>query len=954
MKMFENPKLLSENRLSPRAWYIPYHDLDSAILGERSGSRYCEDLTGEWDFYYYPSYADDSDMVDPRAALSALPEFKDRIKVPSAWQLSGYGKPQYTNVRYPFPHDPPYVPDENPLGIYRRSYSYTRDGRERHIVFEGVDSCFFLYVNKSYVGFSKGSHMQSEFDLTPFLTEGENEIVVKVLKWCDGSYLEDQDMFRLSGIFREVYMLSRTRGARRDFKLSITRDSISADAEDYRFYYDGKEVERPTKRWTAETPEVYTLVIHEGEEYIPFTVGMRDVGFSERSELLINGQPVKLRGVNYHETDCHGGHTVEDFKADLSLMKELNVNCIRTSHYPPHPRFIELCERMGFYVMCEADIETHGQHYLDPNVRIGYNDREDDERYLCCNPEWEDAFVERAVRMYHRDKNRASVIFWSLGNESGFGPNHRAMSKKLRELDGSRPIHYERACMFGSPKETVDVVSRMYTSYERLDEEDMTRPFFLCEYSHAMGNGPGDVEDYMKEFYAHDNFIGGCIWEWKDHSLLDGGDLKYGGDFGDRVNDGNFCCDGIIFGDRGLKSGSYYVKNAYRGFDTRLEGESLTLINRYDFTNLSEYTLRLEYERDGETVLKEDLRVELAPHESLVLDLRESFKGAFKKEASLGQHLSVRLLDGESERGVTQHEIATRVATKRETATDLKLSRSGRYLSVSEGKNKYLIDAHTSAIADINGFFEAPSVLDVWRAPTDNERKIRFEWGIIYKEQNILSKQLNCLVTKIYEAKLLEDGISFIGALHPTSYPKLFGFELTYRFYKDEIAVSLSGEITELCSYLPRLGFTFRLKPEFEDFSYYAGGPHGCYIDMASHSPVGRYRSSAAAEYERYAMPQEHGNHNRARALDFDRGISFYSERDFEFNVSHFDAETLTKAAHAADLKESGALAPDGSIVCRIDYKDSGIGSASCGPNLATKYRLTPGKVDFSFSIKLK
>lgn len=945
MNVFENPAFLSENRLPARSWYIPYDTLEGALSDNPSRSAYYTDLTGEWDFKYFTSYLEDEDMKrDPRSALTEKYVRWDKIPVPSSWQMFGYDSPQYTNVKYPIPHDPPYVPNENPLGIYRKTVSYTDLGRDTHIVFEGVDSCLFLYVNSAYVGYSQGSHMQSEFDITPYLTEGDNEITVKVLKWCDGTYLEDQDMFRLSGIFREVYLLSRAKGCARDFKIDITRSSLRVGAEHYRIYDGDKEIDSPTRTWSAEDPYVYTVLIENGDEYIPFTVGMRDVAFSEKNELLINGSPVKLRGVNYHETDPFGGHRVDDFKADLTLMKELNINCIRTSHYPPHPTFISLCEKMGFYLIVEADIETHGQIYLGATGQsAGYNTALDDERWFCCNPDWKAAFVERAERMYERDKNRASAIIWSLGNESGYGPNHTAMSKWLREHDGTRPIHYERACVFGSPSDTVDFVSRMYTSYSKLKDEDMSRPFFLCEYSHAMGNGPGDVEDYWREFYAHDNFIGGCIWEWKDHSIMKDGAMCYGGDFGDVINDGNFCCDGVIFADRKLKSGSYYVKNAYRGFDTELSANTLRVINRFDFTSLKDYTLKIDIECDGKVVKSDDYHLDLAPHAEtgITLDIPELC-------AVLGAHVNVSLIDKNGRvNGVKQHKIDTRVVPNPKKPAKIAVSESGRYMSVTEGKNTYKFDICTGMIADVNGKMITTSVLDVWRAPTDNERKVKYEWGIVSVDQNVSSKQLNLVVTKIYERSFGDNSLTLRGCLSPTSYEALFPFTLTYLFYENEIEVKLEGEITEMGSYLPRLGFTFKLTPDHESFRYYAGGPHSCYIDMQAHAPVGMYESHVDAEYEPYALPQEHGNHDRARLLDFG-GIEFHSDSDFEFAVSRYDAYALTAAKHTTDL------VADKGIVCRIDYKDSGIGSASCGPALGAKYRLGPGKVDFAFSIRVK
>ncbi len=930
MHIFENQNILEENRLAPRAWYIPYDTAEKALRGDPEASAFFKKLNGEWDFRYFESYA-----------LEAEPPW-EKIPVPSNWQMHGYGAPQYVNSRYPIPFNPPYVPDDTPMGVYRRTFRLDGEWMERetNIVFEGVDSCMFLYVNDTYIGYSQGSRMQAEFDISCHVHKGENTVTVKVLQWCDGTYLEDQDMIRMSGIFRDVYLLSRDKKGRRDFKVSTNTGGITVDAEKFTVYYDGKPVGKPSLLWTAETPHVYTVVIENGSEFIPFTVGMRTVSFSPIGELLINGKPVKLRGVNYHETDPKTGHYVEDFTRDLLLMKKLNINCIRTSHYPPHPRFLDLCEKMGFYVIDEADLETHGNTYHTPQKQ-SYNTTLGEEGWLCCDKTWEKAFLDRAERMYERDKNHSCIIFWSLGNESGYGENHIAMSRWLKERDGSRPIHYAGAYTFDNPPEVVDMVSRMYIPVNELEQFVGTRPFFLCEYAHAMGNGPGDLEDYWEKFYEYDNFIGGCIWEWCDHAVLKDGVMQYGGDFGERVHDLNFCCDGLFFADRTWKTGGYAAKLAHRGFDSALDGNMLTIINRYDFINLDAFTFRFCLEKDGEAIKEWEETVSVIPHESvdLPLEIPEI------KACRLGTFLSVSLYDGEEELAFMQHKLPVEIRSCSYEMPEISMEKKGTYIFIKEGGNTYTFDTHHGQLCRLNDAFTGAPLLDVWRAPTDNERSIKYNWGVICVPQGGISNQYNCMQTKIFSCVAEENRITVQGTLSAMSMKPIFPFTCTYTFVRNGVEIHLTGMLSESVTYLPRLGFTFRLPNEKNTFSYFGGGPHACYVDMHRHTKVGFFESTAENEYENYPMPQEHGNHNRARELWFD-GIGFESDTDFEFNVSRYSAEMLTAAMHPDELTK------EDEVLVRIDYKDSGIGSGSCGAPLQDKYKLKAGKVDFHFCIR--
>ena len=936
MNIFENESVLQENRMAPRAWYIPYDTKEKALAGKKEASAYYKNLNGTWQFRYYESYAAEEGT-----------EWTD-MPVPSCWQMHGYDYLQYTNVMYPIPFDPPYVPADNPMGVYRRNFELSEEWAERetNIVFEGVDSCFFLYVNESYVGYSQGSHMQAEFNLQPYVKQGENTLTVKVLKWCDGSYLEDQDMIRMSGIFRDVYLLSRGKNAQRDFRITADSKHISVDAEAYENYFGTEKTDCPDKLWTAETPNVYTLIVENGDEYIPFTVGMRDIAVSDKGELLINERPVKLRGINYHETNPHTGHHVENFERDIVLMKKLNINCIRFSHYPPHPHMLELCDRYGFYVVDEADIETHGQILLNvgnDKKDIRYNTDIHDESWLCCNPKWEKAFLERAKRMYERDKNHASVIMWSLGNESGFGVNHIAMSQYLRSVDSSRLIHYERAEQMEDPPEVVDVISRMYANVERLEEFEGKRPFFLCEYSHAMGNGPGDVGDYWEKIYRTDNFIGGCIWEWCDHAVWKNGAMRYGGDFGEKFHDMNFCCDGLVSADRELKAGSLAVKEVYAGFDSEYRDGKVFITNRYDFFNLDHFSFCFRVVCDGEETERVVRWIDAAPHTTVSVDLDFAIPASCK----YGAYLFVSMHKDDEVLAERQHKLPTVIQPiVTEAAQVMMTQRSHTVVEVREGNNIYLFDTLHGCLRQMNGLLKAPVVLDVWRAPIDNERRMKHLLGVLEKEPRSYSCHNNCMTTKVYRCECREDKIVVEGSLAAFSVPPLFHFTCTYTFVKDGIRVELFGKIREGVDYVQRLGFTFALSAENTEFSYYGGGPGECYADLCQHAPVGLYHSTAEAEYVPYVMPQEHGNHNRITRLWLD-GMHFASDKAFECNVSRYSAEMLTKAMHTDELVQSE------NMLVRIDYKDSGIGSASCGGPLREKYTLKSGEVKFDFLIQM-
>ncbi len=942
MRHYENPKVFCENRLSQRAYYIPYESLEKALLGNRRDSAYYRLLNGDWDFTFYER---DFDLPED---LSQVP-FSKTIPVPSCWQNHGYEKPGYTNIHYPYPVDPPYVPDENPCGIYRTRFALDESwsGRDTHIVFEGVCSCVYLYVNGQYVGFSQGSHLQAEFDLTPYVHSGENTLLCKVLKWCVGSYMEDQDFFRYNGIFRDVYLLSREKNSLHDIEIKADCKTITCSAPEYAVYNaEGQKDDlRNPVLWNAEKPYLYTLVVKTATEYIPFRVGMREIAISDQGQLLINGQSVILKGVNHHDTHPLTGYTMtdEDIRKDLLLMKQLNINCIRTSHYPPTPEFICMCNELGFYVVDECDNESHGfcfrssKNYKDFNGYDGENPI-----WPCTDPDWLDMHIDRMERTVERDKNHCCVIFWSMGNEAAYGPNIEAMLRWTKDRDPSRMTHYER-CMALDDACPVDIRSRMYPTVAKLielAERDDPRPIYLCEYSHAMGNGPGDVAQYMDVFRNYPKAIGGCIWEWADHVAIENGVQKYGGDFGELTHDGNFCCDGLVFSDRSFKPGSLNAKEVYAPFYASFDGKQLTVTNEYDFTDFSERQLILSLTCDGQLLLSKILNLSLAPHETTVISVDEQF--TLPESCDYGCYISITLMDGENQIGSKQFELTVKRNSISRGKPLTALTESRTHI-VAEGENfRYCFSklyGHFDSIV-IGGEEQlfGPMRWSVWRAPTDNDASYKGSWMI---------QRFHITCTKIYEIALDGNCITVKGSLAGLSRMPYLHYTQSLRFYEGG-AVDIRIEVQKaenIIDYLPRFGMEFAMPKENAAFDYIGCGPKHCYRDMHAHAPAGLYHSDAKQEYVNYVRPQEQGNHYDVRRLTLGGKLQFRSTGSFECQVSRYSTEMLTEAQHTNEL------IADGLTHVRVDYKVSGIGSGSCGPALDPIFQIT--EKEFAFDITM-
>lgn len=994
MTFHEDPELLHVNAEPDRNYYVPFPQGEDAFASRIASTR-LELLNGEWDFAYYDSFADmPTDAVD-------LPKEK-KIPVPSCIQMYGYDRCQYLNVSYPFPYDPPYVPNDNPVAIYERKYEYTPDGMERYLVFEGVDSCFYLIVNNQLFGYSQVSHAMSEFRITAALHEGENRIAVVVLKWCDGTYLEDQDKLRFTGIFRDVYMLKRPKEHIESYRIQTTLDDNLANAfvhmeitgckasvrvtdDEGTEIYKGDtdedgfvdfEVAEP-KLWNAEIPYLYRAEITANGETIGENVGIREITIKD-GVFMINHRPVKLRGVNRHEANPKTGAVVgiEDMKRDLFLMKRCNINCIRTSHYPDAPEFYKLCDRYGFYVVDEADLEAHGSEIAGQIYGQSWDHRK--VSLTTDNPIFANAILDREMKLVKRDINRPCVILWSMGNEAGFGRILNDVAKMIKATDVSRPLHYEAVIhsLDGTPDSEMDVVSYMYPEtsdmYKYVSAESVKRPYFMCEYSHSMGNSNGDLADYWRMIYSNEHFMGGCVWEWCDHSVEDPKRAKpedendaddteaphycYGGDFGDEPNDGNFCIDGLTYPDRTPHTGLMELKQCYQPLAVTAGEEpgTFVLTNRLAFASLEDlYSVSYELKDNGTLLLESPLEIRLPAGESTIFRLPEP-------SVTRGKDLRIRFMvaarettdywDKDSEIGFVQ------VAMDSDTRHFMPELLSGRkFLNLEEMPLVYRIttkdtvfllrkkDAMLISVKhNDRELFEKPMELDFYRAPIDNDgQMVRAwkEWG--YDKP----------CCRLSSLRLIEPGNELIfkadlayGA--PSRIP-FVRVQLEYRFEPNgEWNVSARFHKSEGSPFLPRVGFRMFLPKDFEDFDYYGYGPIESYIDKHLASYVDWHHSTVSSNHEDYIRPQENSSHYGVHQAAVGNGslrLSVISDSDFSVNASHYTREELASKKHNYELVQSEMT------ILNTDAFMSGIGSASCGPKLDPIYQCNDDDIDCSF-----
>lgn len=1154
---YENLHILHENTMPDRNYYIPAEKAYSTPLDARDHSDRVQFLNGTWKFRYYDSiYKLQDEFYSEGYDVSGF----DDIPVPSVWQMHGYDYHQYTNVRYPFAFDPPYVPKDNPCGAYVTDFIYDQNEAAplAHLNFEGVDSCFYVWLNGRYVGYSQVSHSTSEFDITGFIRNGSNRLCVLVLKWCDGSYLEDQDKFRMSGIFRDVYILKRHAGAVYDYFIRTSCDNIknpakaevSIDFTAFTTYASGLKPDAATGKgsdsdtdievtildadgnicssgcvkhdicnsnstqigiaesetalpvcgivltidspvlWNAEKPYLYTVIIKCAGEVITDRIGIREITI-ENKVVYINGTPIKFHGVNRHDSDPVTGFTIsrEQIIKDLSLMKQHNVNAIRTSHYPNVPYFYELCDEYGFYVIDEADIEAHGPSELFYSDNKWENKAARWNEPIANNPEFCESILERIRRCVIRDKNRASVVIWSMGNESAYGVTFEEALAWVKSYDSSRLTHYESAQYTDGKRKydysNLDLYSRMYPSISEMAEYiegGGDKPYILCEYCHAMGNGPGDLEDYFQFFDSHETTCGGFVWEWCDHAIYmgkaaNGKDMyAYGGDSGETIHDGNFCMDGLVYPDRRPHTGLLEFKNINRpvritGYD--VANGVLSLHNYLDFSDIKDFlTMSYEVTCDGQLVASGNIDTpSVAPHSDGTVYMRNNVPhrsflrviynaacdSAFVKKGDVLGFDEIELdsqkqntdaiqdkaqtsdtsqaSDKTQDSDTLQTSDKTQDLTKQDLAVQntasvpLHISESDLEFVIKGNDFEYTFDRNTGNFAGIavNGqeLLAAPCDKTIWRAPTDNDRNIKNEW---------LRAHYDMISERTYETScIIKDGCAVISCSSSLAAPTV---QPVLRI-NTEWTVSAGGTITARMHVtknsefpmLPRFGVRMILRKDMRNVSYIGMGPYESYVDKHHASWHGAFSASIDEMHEDYIMPQENGSHYDCSYVQveslgendsFDRSISARTNSDrngfdrnssgknnsgknnsdknnsdknssnrnsydknnsacsstyqsicnaqtastlsaiaahsitvtsavpFSMNASPYTAEELTAVAHNYELPESGK-----SVLC-IDYRQNGIGSNSCGPELDKKYRFDEDEWEFGFTMDVR
>ncbi|WP_010665279.1 glycoside hydrolase family 2 TIM barrel-domain containing protein [Marinilabilia salmonicolor] len=1030
-RYMENPRMISENKMEPRSTFYSYSNAEKAKTFDWEQSEMLM-LNGDWKFNF-----NDTEATIPSGFYEGGYDVStwDNIEVPSSWEMKGYGTPIYTNVVYPFPVKPPNILRDNPVGIYARDFELPENWDQKEIIlhFGGVSSSFHLWVNGEKAGYSQGNRLPSEFNITPFLQEGSNRITVKISRWSDGSYLEDQDHWRMSGIHREVFLMARNKVNISDFAIRTRFDKTYQNAllqirpEIARFddtdikgwtieanltdasgrnvlntplsvdvnrvvneYYPQrdnvyfglmeKEISAPRK-WTAEDPYLYNLILtlkdSEGNvvEAIPSKVGFREIEIQDGT-LLVNGKKVKLKGVNRHDHSETGGKTVtrEEMLKDVLLMKQFNINSVRTSHYPNDPYFYELCDEYGIYVMDEANIETHG---------VG--------GYFSNQTDWSYAFLDRVVRMVERDKNHPSIISWSLGNESGSGPNHAAAAGWAKEFDPTRFIHYEgaqgnhehpdyikpgskeRVQYMANPTDPyyVDVLSRMYPSPDQVEglakSPYINRPIVICEYAHAMGNSVGNLKEYWDHIYAYDNLIGAYIWDWMDQGILQTDEngreyWAYGGDFVDTPNDGNFCINGVISADQTPQPEMYELKKIFQEI-TALPGDlsnyEVKILNRHSHSDLSDYELKWKVLADGATVQSGTLQFPvILPGDYAAVQIPvKPFKKENNREYLLELNYTLKSATKYADKGFEAGWDQFLLADNKESS-DIQATGS---LTVEDNNNTYTLSGRRfSATFDkTNGgiasftyrgkeMLSAPLKPNFWRAPTDNDMaggNHVFKSMKVWKEAAANMKLQNWEVTKNNE------GLHTIRAEYqlPVDGSILI---MTYTVNGDgEIAVDMNITKGKDTPPLPRFGMQGDIPGSFSDVKFYGKGPHESYWDRKEGARLGEFTMSLDEIPYNYVYPQENGNRSDVRWLNISGArntIQVKGIEQFDFSVWPWSMENLEEATHINELE------PREVYTINIDYGQMGLGGDDSWSHKAIahpQFRLSDDNYSFSFTL---
>ena len=1002
-RYYENLNVLHENTMPARAYYIPASKRMDNLVEHREESDRMQLLNGTWKFQYFTSIYNIKDSFFEKNYDT---ENFDEIRVPSVWQMAGYDTHQYTNIRYPFPFDPPYVPQDIPCGAYVHNFEYSRDEKasKAFLNFEGVDSCFYVWINGSYVGYSQVSHMTSEFDVTDVLQDGTNTVAVLVMKWCDGSYLEDQDKFRMSGIFRDVYILKRPEQAISDYHIKSKIEDILAKVElDVKFYSPTNvkisiedkngavvalgsideegtavlEIASP-ELWNTENPYLYKLILETENEVIVDHIALRKVEIKDQV-IYLNGQKIKFRGVNRHDSDPVTGFTIslEQITTDLTLMKQHNFNAIRSSHYPNAPFFYEMCDKYGFMVIDEADIEAHGPFMIYRKEDTDYNRFKRWNEKIADDPVWEEAIVDRVKLMVERDKNRFCIVMWSMGNESAYGCNFEKALEWTKNYDPDRITQYESA-RYRNYDETydysnLDMYSRMYPALSEIQEyldKDGSKPFLLVEYCHSMGNGPGDFEDYFQMIQDNDKMCGGFVWEWCDHAIAHGTAengktiYAYGGDHGEEIHDGNFCMDGLVYPDRTVHTGLLEYKNVYRpvrvvSYDK--ESGELVLHNYMDFDDLKDY-VKISYEltQDGLVISKGKLpEVSAAPHSEGKINLKINVPESGKCYLKFIYHLKkeLPLLDedhilGFDEIEVSQKDAKCQLAEKwvEKTVTDseLQVSEDDTQIHIKGREFAYTIDRRTALFTEMKfagrEYLNHPMELNIWRAPTDNDMYIKSEW----KKAHYDKAYTRAYTTEVVQGKHGVKITSHASVVAETV-QKILDVTITWKIeaagkIDADIAVTKDDEFPDL----PRFGVRMFLDKKLSAARYFGMGPQESYCDKHQAASHGLYHANVDDLHEDYIRPQENGSHYDCEYVELNNsryGIVVSAENAFSFNASYYTQEELEKKTHNYELTESD------SVVFCVDYALNGIGSNSCGPVVLDQYRFDDVLFRFQFTL---
>ena len=1002
-RYYENLNVLHENTMPARAYYIPASKRMDNLMEHREESDRMQLLNGTWKFQYFTSIYNIKDSFFEKNYDT---ENFDEIQVPSVWQMAGYDTHQYTNIRYPFPFDPPYVPQDIPCGAYVHNFEYSRDEKasKAFLNFEGVDSCFYVWINGSYVGYSQVSHMTSEFDVTDVLQDGTNTVAVLVMKWCDGSYLEDQDKFRMSGIFRDVYILKRPEQAISDYHIKSKIEDILAKVElDVKFYSPTNvkisiedkngavvalesideegtavlEIASP-ELWNTENPYLYKLILETENEVIVDHIALRKVEIKDQV-IYLNGQKIKFRGVNRHDSDPVTGFTIslEQITTDLTLMKQHNFNAIRSSHYPNAPFFYEMCDKYGFMVIDEADIEAHGPFMIYRKEDTDYNRFKRWNEMIADNPAWEEAIVDRVKLMVERDKNRFCIVMWSMGNESAYGCNFEKALEWTKNFDPDRITQYESA-RYRNYDETydysnLDVYSRMYPALSEIQEyldKDGSKPFLLVEYCHSMGNGPGDFEDYFQMIQDNDKMCGGFVWEWCDHAIAHGTAengktiYAYGGDHGEEIHDGNFCMDGLVYPDRTVHTGLLEYKNVYRParvISYNKESGELVLHNYMDFDDLKDY-VKISYEltQDGLVISKGILpEFSVAPHGEGKTNLKINVPENGKCYLKLIYHLKkeLPLLDedhilGFDEIEVSKDDAKCKLAEKwlQKTAVDseLQVNENDTQIHIKGREFAYTIDKRTALFTEMKfagrEYLNHPMELNIWRAPTDNDMYIKSEW----KKAHYDKAYTRAYTTEVVQGKHGVKITSHASVVAETV-QKILDVTITWKIeaagkIDADIAVTKDDEFPDL----PRFGVRMFLDKKLSAARYFGMGPQESYCDKHQAASHGLYQANVDDLHEDYIRPQENGSHYDCEYVELNNsryGIVVSAENAFSFNASYYTQEELEKKTHNYELTESD------SVVFCVDYALNGIGSNSCGPVVLDQYRFDDVLFRFQFTL---